>query len=50
MDSSSKRRKLCSRGHWQPAEDSKLKELVSLYGPQNWNIIAEKFEGRSGNY
>ncbi|XP_072971596.1 transcription factor MYB117-like [Typha angustifolia] len=40
--------KLCSRGHWRPAEDSKLKELVSLYGPQNWNLIAEKLEGRSG--
>ncbi|KAJ7943457.1 MYB transcription factor [Quillaja saponaria] len=40
--------KLCSRGHWRPAEDSKLKELVALYGPQNWNLIAEKLEGRSG--
>ncbi|KAL6577794.1 hypothetical protein OROMI_010122 [Orobanche minor] len=40
--------KLCARGHWRPAEDSKLKELVSLYGPQNWNLIAEKLEGRSG--
>lgn len=41
--------KLCARGHWRPAEDSKLKELVALYGPQNWNLIAEKLEGRSGN-
>ncbi|KDO72598.1 hypothetical protein CISIN_1g047550mg [Citrus sinensis] len=40
--------KVCSRGHWRPAEDSKLKELVALYGPQNWNLIAEKLEGRSG--
>ncbi|KAI3924589.1 hypothetical protein MKW92_010499 [Papaver armeniacum] len=40
--------KLCSRGHWRPAEDSKLKELVALYGPQNWNLIAEKLQGRSG--
>ncbi|XP_057486804.1 transcription factor CSA-like isoform X1 [Actinidia eriantha] len=40
--------KLCGRGHWKPAEDSKLKELVALYGPQNWNLIAEKLEGRSG--
>ncbi|XP_057948994.1 transcription factor MYB105-like [Malania oleifera] len=40
--------KLCSRGHWRPAEDTKLKELVALYGPQNWNLIAEKLEGRSG--
>ncbi|KAL2344541.1 hypothetical protein Fmac_005826 [Flemingia macrophylla] len=40
--------KLCARGHWRPAEDSKLKELVALYGPQNWNLIADKLEGRSG--
>lgn len=40
--------KLCTRGHWRPAEDSKLKKLVALYGPQNWNLIAEKLEGRSG--
>ncbi|KAL3636233.1 hypothetical protein CASFOL_020780 [Castilleja foliolosa] len=40
--------KLCTRGHWRPAEDSKLKELVALYGPQNWNLIAEKLQGRSG--
>ncbi|XWS23179.1 hypothetical protein CRYUN_Cryun29cG0098800 [Craigia yunnanensis] len=39
---------LCARGHWRPAEDTKLKELVALYGPQNWNLIAEKLEGRSG--
>lgn len=41
--------KLCARGHWRPAEDAKLKELVSQYGPQNWNLIAENLEGRSGN-
>ncbi|KAF2299223.1 hypothetical protein GH714_031005 [Hevea brasiliensis] len=40
--------KLCARGHWRPAEDTKLKELVAHYGPQNWNLIAEKLEGRSG--
>ncbi|KAL6960784.1 hypothetical protein U1Q18_038547 [Sarracenia purpurea var. burkii] len=40
--------KQCARGHWRPAEDSKLRELVALYGPQNWNIIAQKLEGRSG--
>ncbi|KAH7442176.1 hypothetical protein KP509_03G075000 [Ceratopteris richardii] len=40
--------RLCSRGHWKPSEDSKLKELVALYGPQNWNLIAEHLEGRSG--
>ncbi|CAH8363920.1 unnamed protein product [Eruca vesicaria subsp. sativa] len=36
-----------SRGHWRPAEDAKLKELVAVYGPQNWNLIAEKLQGRS---
>lgn len=41
--------RLCARGHWRPAEDTKLRELVALYGPQNWNLIAEKLEGRSGN-
>ncbi|XP_072997648.1 transcription factor MYB119-like [Typha latifolia] len=41
-------RKVCARGHWRPGEDAKLKELVSQYGPQNWNLIAEKLEGRSG--
>ncbi|XP_004493239.1 transcription factor MYB56 isoform X3 [Cicer arietinum] len=40
--------KLCSRGHWRPVEDAKLKELVAEYGPQNWNLIAEHLEGRSG--
>ncbi|CAK7328589.1 unnamed protein product [Dovyalis caffra] len=40
--------KVCNRGHWRPAEDSKLKELVALHGPQNWNLIAEKLQGRSG--
>ncbi|XP_055807479.1 transcription factor MYB54 [Solanum dulcamara] len=40
--------KLCARGHWRPHEDSKLKELVAQYGPQNWNLIADKLEGRSG--
>uniref|UniRef100_A0A803MXX4 Myb-like domain-containing protein n=1 Tax=Chenopodium quinoa TaxID=63459 RepID=A0A803MXX4_CHEQI len=41
--------KLCSRGHWRPAEDTKLKELVLKFGPQNWNVIAEKLQGRSGS-
>ncbi|KAG8366358.1 hypothetical protein BUALT_Bualt17G0071500 [Buddleja alternifolia] len=46
--STSGQSKLCARGHWRPAEDKKLKELVAVYGPQNWNLIAEKLEGRSG--
>ncbi|XP_074274613.1 uncharacterized protein LOC141598756 [Silene latifolia] len=44
----SRENKVCARGHWRPAEDNKLKELVAIYGPQNWNLIAEKLEGRSG--
>ncbi|XP_054824938.1 transcription factor CSA-like isoform X2 [Prosopis cineraria] len=40
--------KLCARGHWRPGEDAKLKELVAQYGPQNWNLIAEHLDGRSG--
>ncbi|KAK3025913.1 hypothetical protein RJ639_041303, partial [Escallonia herrerae] len=39
---------MCTRGHWRPAEDEKLRELVELYGPHNWNAIAEKLQGRSG--
>ncbi|GJS55528.1 transcription factor MYB52-like protein [Tanacetum coccineum] len=38
----------CPRGHWRPAEDEKLRQLVQRYGPQNWNSIAEKLQGRSG--
>lgn len=43
-----KQPKSSGRGHWRPSEDTKLKELVSQYGPHNWNLIAEKLEGRSG--
>jgi Myb-like DNA-binding domain len=39
---------MCTRGHWRPSEDEKLKELVLCYGPHNWNAIAEKLQGRSG--
>ncbi|OIT04515.1 PREDICTED: transcriptional activator Myb-like [Nicotiana attenuata] len=39
---------MCSRGHWRPHEDQKLRELVEKYGPHNWNAIAEKLQGRSG--
>jgi myb proto-oncogene protein len=37
-----------ARGHWRPAEDAKLRDLVAQYGPQNWNLIANKLHGRSG--
>ncbi|KAG8372280.1 hypothetical protein BUALT_Bualt12G0049900 [Buddleja alternifolia] len=40
--------KMCGRGHWRPHEDAKLKDLVAQFGPQNWNLIAEKLQGRSG--
>ncbi|KAI3990969.1 hypothetical protein MKX01_026153 [Papaver californicum] len=40
--------KSCPRGHWGPAEDEKLRQLVEQYGPHNWNSIAEKLQGRSG--
>lgn len=40
--------RLCARGHWRPHEDASLKDLVAHYGPQNWNLIAEKLKGRSG--
>ncbi|KAL0695357.1 hypothetical protein Bca4012_062537 [Brassica carinata] len=46
--SSSSKPSVLGRGHWRPAEDVKLKELVAIYGPQNWNLIAEKLQGRSG--
>uniref|UniRef100_A0A1J3H261 Transcription factor MYB44 n=1 Tax=Noccaea caerulescens TaxID=107243 RepID=A0A1J3H261_NOCCA len=39
---------ICSRGHWRPAEDEKLRELVEQFGPHNWNAIAQKLSGRSG--
>ncbi|KAH7663739.1 myb proto-oncogene protein plant protein [Dioscorea alata] len=37
----------CSRGHWRPGEDAKLRQLVEKYGPHNWNSIAEKLQGKS---
>lgn len=40
--------RVCSRGHWRVSEDSQLAELVSVHGPQNWNHIAEKMQGRTG--
>ncbi|XP_074589396.1 transcription factor MYB52-like [Curcuma longa] len=38
----------CYRGHWRPSEDEKLRQLVAKFGPQNWNFIAQKLQGRSG--
>ncbi|GAA0172272.1 hypothetical protein LIER_26125 [Lithospermum erythrorhizon] len=47
-DEGKKKKRVCSRGHWRGHEDAKLKELVARYGPQNWNLIAQKLRGRSG--
>ncbi|CAL0319712.1 unnamed protein product [Lupinus luteus] len=47
-NSGSESKKSCSRGHWKPEEDEKLKQLVMQYGPQNWNFISENIVGRSG--
>ncbi|KAG0497592.1 hypothetical protein HPP92_002283 [Vanilla planifolia] len=43
-----RRPQMCTRGHWRPTEDEKLRELVARYGPHNWNAMAEKLPGRSG--
>lgn len=48
MEESSDDAKTSPRGHWRPAEDEKLRQLVEEYGAQNWNSIAEKLQGRSG--
>ncbi|OMO56192.1 hypothetical protein COLO4_35743 [Corchorus olitorius] len=46
--SSSESEKSCHRGHWRPAEDDKLEQLVEQHGPRNWNFIAQNLQGRSG--
>ncbi|XP_021888615.1 transcription factor MYB117 [Carica papaya] len=40
--------KSCQRGHWRPAEDDRLRQLVKDFGPKNWNFIAQHLQGRSG--
>ncbi|WOL02686.1 hypothetical protein Cni_G11405 [Canna indica] len=40
--------KLSGRGHWREEEDCKLRQLVAIHGPQNWNFIAANLQGRSG--
>ncbi|KAI3784843.1 hypothetical protein L1987_43949 [Smallanthus sonchifolius] len=42
------RRMLMVKSHWKPSEDVKLRDLVALHGPRNWNLISEHFPGRSG--
>ena len=33
---------------WTKEEDEKQKNLVQVYGPKNWSLIAKHFEGRIG--
>lgn len=42
-------KKVRIRGHWTPVEDEKLKRLVTEHGAQNWNLLAGRLEGRTGN-
>ncbi|KAL4581772.1 hypothetical protein LXL04_006300 [Taraxacum kok-saghyz] len=42
------RRRFVVKGHWKPSEDVKLRELVALHGPKNWNMISEQLPGRTG--
>ncbi|KAI3511566.1 hypothetical protein L1887_18721 [Cichorium endivia] len=41
-------RRFVVKGHWKPSEDAKLRELVALHGPKNWNKISEQLPGRTG--
>jgi len=36
------------KGPWTKEEDEKLKELVDIYGPKKWSVIAQHFPGRIG--
>ncbi|EOA19081.1 hypothetical protein CARUB_v10007747mg [Capsella rubella] len=45
------KRKMSSRGglrHWTESEDLKLTELVAAHGFDNWDLIGEKMQTRSG--
>ncbi|KMZ62617.1 hypothetical protein ZOSMA_44G00160 [Zostera marina] len=48
MDVEEQSSRVGTKGHWKEAEDAKLKFLVAQHGPQNWSLIAEQLEGRSG--
>lgn len=50
MDVEEQSSRVGTKGHWKEAEDAKLKFLVAQHGPQNWSLIAEQLEGRSGIY
>ncbi|XP_047167650.1 transcription factor MYB54-like [Vigna umbellata] len=34
--------------HWRQDEDQKLTQLVQEHGPQDWNVIAQHIQGRTG--
>eukprot|EP01083_Nonionella_stella_P076408 208195_1 len=36
------------KGPWLPEEDAKVSELVEIYGPKRWSIIATHLPGRIG--
>ncbi|KZV51189.1 transcriptional activator Myb-like [Dorcoceras hygrometricum] len=38
----------CNKFHWRPEEDEKLTSLVQKIGPNNWELIAKQFRGRTG--
>ncbi|XP_073124402.1 uncharacterized protein [Henckelia pumila] len=43
-----KKKFTCNKFHWKPEEDAQLTYLVKTIGPNNWELIANKFEGRTG--
>lgn len=36
------------KGAWTPEEDELLTNLIAVYGPRNWSLIANGIPGRSG--
>lgn len=36
------------KGPWTPEEDEKVIELVKIYGPKKWSLIASHLPGRIG--
>ncbi|XP_075514661.1 uncharacterized protein LOC142549554 [Primulina tabacum] len=43
-----KKKFTCSKFHWKPEEDILLTTLVQRFGPNNWELIAKHFPGRTG--
>jgi hypothetical protein len=42
-----RRRRCLNRGRWSNGEDTRLRQLVSLYGEENWTEIGTHFPDRS---